>query len=37
MANPDAAFLLVERAHRVLFALSAIAVAGAVLGSHGGV
>lgn len=35
IADPEAAFLLVERAHQLLFALSAIAVAGAVLGSHG--
>jgi uncharacterized membrane protein len=33
---PEPTFALVLRAHRVLLALSALAVVGAVMGSHGG-
>lgn len=33
--DPDGTFLLILRAHRILLALSAATVAGAVLGSHG--
>ena len=36
VAAPEAAFLLVLRLHRVLLALSGIAVAAGVLGAHGG-
>jgi uncharacterized membrane protein len=34
--DPEGAFALVLRLHRVLLAVSAVAVAGAVLGAHGG-
>lgn len=34
--NPEGTFVLVLRLHRVLLALSALAVAGAVQGAHGG-
>ncbi|HVN41770.1 MAG TPA: hypothetical protein VMT50_03225 [Steroidobacteraceae bacterium] len=33
--RPEAAFRLIERMHRVLLALSLVAVAGAVAGAHG--